>query len=275
MEKLPLPEKFEVKEIGPDHANIIIEPLYPGYGNTVGNALRRVLLSSLTGCAVTAFKIKGATHEFSTIPGIKEDLVELILNLKTLRFKLHNVEEARVTISAKGEKKIKAKDIKTSSDVEVISPETEIVTLTDKDSELEMELVVKFGRGYVPVENVEKKKLELGTIAIDAIFSPIKNVNFDIENVRVGQMTNFDRLIMNIATDGTITPEEAIRTASALLVDHFQKISSFGADINTEMTKNPDIIPEKIQDESVAPSLSDQIIDDKPKKKRGRPKKEA
>lgn len=278
MEHVPLPDQFEVKEIDQYQANIIIEPLFPGYGNTVGNALRRVLLSSLTGCAVTAFKIKGATHEFSTTPGIKEDLVEIILNLKTLRFKLHDVEEVRVTINAKGEKKVKAKDIKVTSDVEIITPEAEIATLTNKDSELEMELVVKSGRGYVPVENVEKKKLELGTIAIDAVFSPIKNVNFDIESVRVGQMTNFDRLIMSISTDGTISPEEAIKTAAAMMVDHFAQIATFGTKKIEDPVTEPagdKIIEEKSSEASIQKTDEQPATDDKPKKKRGRPKKES
>jgi DNA-directed RNA polymerase subunit alpha len=274
MEQLPLPNKYEIKKTGDHQADIVIEPFYPGYGTTVGNALRRVLLSSLSGAAVVAFKIKGATHEFSTIPGVKEDIVEIILNLKTLRFKLHDVEEAQVTLKIKGEKKVKAKDLKTTSEVEIINGEAEIATLTGKDAELEMDLIIKAGRGYVPVENVEKKKLELGTIAIDAVYSPIRNVNFDVENVRVGQMTNYDRLIMSITTDGAITPEAALKTAAGILIDHFNQIAVLP--LSAEEQAAP--AEAKPATEALVAEKHEEVPEDseeKPKKKRGRPKKES
>jgi DNA-directed RNA polymerase subunit alpha len=274
MEHLPLPEKYEIKKISEHQSDIIIEPFYPGYGTTIGNALRRVLLSSLSGAAVTAFKIKNASHEFSTVKGVKEDLVEIILNLKTLRFKLHDVEETRVMVKVKGEKKVKAKDIKTSSEIEVLNPEAVIATLTDKDAELEMELIVKAGRGYVPVENVEKKKFELGTIAIDAVYSPVKNVNFNIENVRVGQMTNYDRLIMNISTDGTVAPEEALKIAASILIDHYNAIINFDTVIN-EHDQSKETNVEQEPPKNLDEVTDDKVEPDKPKKKRGRPKKEA
>lgn len=271
MENIPLPDKFEVKKTGDHQADITIEPCYPGFGTTIGNALRRVLLSSLSGAAVTAVNIKGVTHEFSTIPGIKEDVVEILLNLKKLRFKLHTNEESKATLKVKGEKKIKAKDLKTTSDLEIINTDSDIATITEKDAELEIELTVKAGRGYMPVESMDNKKLALGTIAVDAIFTPIKNVNFNVENVRVGQMTNFDRVILTLSTDGTITPEEAIKTAAKVLTDHFTHISDFGAHAPRQITEP---VLETAAEISPKSEVSDEIPEEKPKKKRGRPKKE-
>lgn len=279
MEKFPLPDKYEIKKINLNQADIIVEPCYPGYGTTLGNALRRVLLSSLPGAAITAIKIKGISHEFSTLPGVKEDMVEIILNLKKLCFKLHNVNEAKAFLKVKGEKKVKAKDIKTTSEIEVINSEAEIMTLTAKDAEVDMELILKTGRGYLPVESVEKRKFQLGTIAIDAIFTPIKGVNYRVENVRVGQMTNYDRLILTVITDGVITPDEALKSAAEILVDHFAKIACLGkseiADKiddkseNKQIDDNKKLIESKKGDQEEKKDMST-----KPKKKRGRPKKE-
>jgi DNA-directed RNA polymerase subunit alpha len=271
MENIPLPEKFEVKKIGEHQADVTIEPCYPGFGTTIGNALRRVLLSSLSGAAVTAVNIKGVTHEFSTIPGVKEDVVEILLNLKKLRFKLHSSEESRATLKIKGEKKVKAKDLKTPSDLEIINGDCDIATITDKNAELEIELTVMPGRGYIPVENMDNKKLALGTIAVDAIFTPIKNVNFNVVNVRVGQMTNFDRVILTISTDGTISPEDAIKKAAKILTDHFSHISEFGATTSEAAAEiAADMVPEEIQ----KTTEGEESGDEKPKKKRGRPRKE-
>ena len=271
MENIPLPEKFDIKKTGEHQADITIEPCYPGFGTTIGNALRRVLLSSLSGAAVTAVNIKGVTHEFSTIPGVKEDVVEILLNLKRLRFKLHSTEESKATLKIKGEKKVKAKDLKTPSDLEIINGECDIATTTDKDAELEIELTVMPGRGYIPVENMDNKKLPLGSIAVDAIFTPIKNVNFNVENVRVGQMTNFDRVILTISTDGTISPEDAIKKAAKILTEHFSHISDFGANTLNSATE---IIPEVVSEIPQKTSESSGTEDQKPKKKRGRPRKE-
>jgi len=278
MEKLPLPEKYEVKKTDLNRADIIIEPCYPGYGTTLGNALRRVLLSSLPGAAITAVKIKDVSHEFSTLPGVKEDVVEIILNLKKLRFKLHGTNEAKAILKIKGEKKVKAKDIKSTSEIEVINPEAKIATLTSKEAELDLELILKNGRGYLPVESIEKRKFQLGTIAIDAIFTPVKNVNYKIENVRVGQMTNYDRLILTVTTDGSLTPEDAMKTASGILVDHYTQISSLGTgELKTKSEKK------EIKEETVDKKQPTEVkkidqekkeIVTKPKRKRGRPKKE-
>lgn len=225
MPTIPLPSKCVVNEHAPDHATIVIEPLYPGYGTTVGNALRRVLLSSLPGAAVTAVKIANTTHEFSTLPHVKEDLVAVLMNLKLLRFRLEGDEPLTATLKAKGEKVVTGKDLKLPTNLELTNPVQLIATLTDKAASLELELTVGPGRGYVPVENREKEKADLGTIMIDAIYTPIRNVNFDVEHVRVEQMTNFDRLILDVRTDGTIAPVEAVLTAGGLLVEHFGSVT--------------------------------------------------
>ncbi len=221
MKNISLPNKIEIKPKEKNVAQVIIEPFYPGYGITVGNSLRRVLLSSLPGAAITGVKIKGVSHEFSTLPNVKEDLVEVIMNLKLARFKLLNVDETKAVLKVKGEKEVTAKDIKKTSDFEIINPELHVATLTDPKAELEMEIFIKVGLGYWPVEAREKEKLELGVIAIDAIFSPVVKVNFKVENVRVEQMTNFDKLTLDIVTDGSIAPEEAFMSATQILLDHY------------------------------------------------------
>ncbi len=274
MESITLPDKYSVEKIDKAKAVITIEPCYPGYGTTLGNALRRVLLSSLGGAAVTAVKIKGITHEFSSLPGVKEDVVEIILNLKKLRLKVHSDDEVTVQLKAKGNQKVTGEDIKSSSDVEVINTDLHIATLTEKDAEIEMELTVKRGRGYMPVESNEKKKFPLGTIGIDAIFTPVVNVNYDTENVRVGKMTNYDRLIMTVATDGTTTPEEALVKASEILVDHFSAINTLpGQETNKEERKTA---PAEDKAEKTDEKKGEkEEKDGSKKKKKSRPKKES
>ena len=226
MENIPLPSKIEIQPGKKENEAIVsIQPCHPGYGITLGNALRRVLLSSLPGAAVTAFKIKGVNHEFSSIPHVKEDIVEISLNLKQLRLKVFSEQPVRLELKAKGEKKVTAKDIKTTSDVEIANQNLLIATLTDKDAELDMEIFVSQGRGYVPTEAQDKENLEIGTIATNAIFTPARNVGFHIENVRVGQMTNYENLILTIETDGTLTPQEALKQSADILISHFQFIT--------------------------------------------------
>jgi len=222
MQNIPLPITPKVIEKEDNRAVFEIEGCYPGYGITLGNALRRVLLSSLPGASATGFKIKGVQHEFSTIPGIVEDAIEIILNLKKVRFKLYTDQPVMVFISAKGQKEVKACDIKVSSDVEVINKDAVIATLTDKKSELEMEIKVEKGLGFVPVERRKKEKLEIGMIAIDAIFTPVLKANFEVENMRVGERTDFNRLKIDIETDGSIAPEEAFAQAAEILVNQFK-----------------------------------------------------
>ena len=221
MQMVNLPTQIRITEEKNNSARVIIEPCLPGYGVTLGNTLRRVLLSSLPGAAVTAIKIPSIAHEFSTIPGVKEDVIEIILNLKQLRFKLYN-SSTKMTLNAKGEKKVKAKDIKVSSDVEIVNPNLRIASLTSPKAKLDMEIFAKSGRGYESSEEREEKEKEIGIIAIDALYSPVRKVAFRIENVRVGKKTNYDRLILDIETDGTIDAKKALDMASHILVDHFK-----------------------------------------------------
>ncbi len=238
MEKIPLPQKIEIKSLDKENESIVsIQPCYPGYGTTLGNALRRVLLSSLPGAAVTSFKIKGVNHEFSAIPNVLEDVVEISLNLKQLRLKIFSDEPVRLKLKASGEKKVTAKDIEKNSDVEIINQDMLIATLTGKTAEFEMELIVNQGRGYIPTEVREKESLETGMIAIDSIYTPIKNVGFKIENVRIGQMTNYENLLLTIETDGTISPKDALAKANELLLEHFNFIAENNA--QTEAKKKP------------------------------------
>jgi DNA-directed RNA polymerase subunit alpha len=221
MERIPLPKKVSFEDIGDHKYKVVMEPLYPGYGVTLGNSLRRVLLSSLPGAAITAVKIKGVDHEFSTIPNVKEDVIEIILNLKQVRLKMHTDEPVRLELKVKGEKVVTAGDFKTNADVEIVNPDLLIATLDNKSADFDMEVVVTTGRGYVPVEQRENEKLEIGMIAVDAIYSPIRRVNYEINSVRVGQITNYDELILTIETDGTVSGEGALDQASVILLEHF------------------------------------------------------
>jgi DNA-directed RNA polymerase subunit alpha len=226
MERIPLPNKVSFQELGQNRYEVVMEPLYPGYGVTLGNALRRILLSSLPGAAVIAVKIKGVDHEFSSVPNVKEDVIEIILNLKQLRLKVHTNEPVTLELKVKGEKDVKAGDFKQTADVEIVNPDLHIATLDGKTSELEMEIVVQTGRGYVPVEQRENEKLEIGMIAVDAIYTPMKLVNFEVKNARVGQITNFDQLIMTLETDGTVDGKTALDVAAKLLVEHFMMFTT-------------------------------------------------
>jgi len=222
MISLPLPPKVIQKK--KNQAVFEVEGLYPGYGVTIGNSLRRVLLSSLQGAAVTEVKIKGVPHEFSTMPGVLEDTIMILLNIKNLRFKMFEAEPQKVILSVKGEKEVKGSDFKCPSQVKLVNPELHIATITDKKIELEIELLVERGIGYVPKDQVKTKKAEIGAISVDAIYTPIKNVNFQVENMRVGDRTDFDKLSLEIETDGTITPEEAFFEACDILIKHFNII---------------------------------------------------
>lgn len=267
-----MPSKIKIEKGKlPNEAVITAEPCYYGYGTTLGNTLRRVILSSLPGAAVTAVKIKGVQHEFSTIPHVKEDVVEIILNLKQLRMKVYSSEPVRLILKTKGEKEVKAKDIEKSSDVEVVNPDLHIATMTNKNAELEMEIFVSQGRGYVPVEVREKEKLEVGVIAIDSIFTPIRNIGYKVENVRVGDITNYDRLILNIETDGSITPEEALEQGVHILINHFTLFLGKPATEEKEEGKIEERTEEKVAAKETREA--EEKAEEKPKKKRGRPKK--
>lgn len=221
-----LSESVELKKVS-EKNNVgifAIEGLYTGYGLTIGNAIRRVLLSSLPGAAITQIKIKGVDHEFSTLPGMMEDIIEFTLNLKKIRFRLLTDEPQTLSLKIKGEKEIKAGDIKSTNFVEITNPDLHIATLTKKTAELDMELTVEKGIGYVPSERRQVERLSIGTIVLDAIFSPVRRVDFDVENMRVGERTDYNKVNLEIETDGTITPSQALHKGLSILKDHFEKI---------------------------------------------------
>ena len=219
---ISLPDKPKIISKKDNWAKFQIEGLSPGYGITIGNALRRVLISSLSGVAVTQMKIKGVQHEYSTISGVLEDIIIIAGNLKQLRFKMYGEEPQKATLKIKGEKKVKGSDFKTSSQLELINKSAHIATLTSGKSELEMEIQIEKGIGYEPTERRKRKgKLEIGVIPIDAIFSPVRRVSYKVENMRVGERTDFNRLYLEITTDGILSPQEALFQASKILVDHF------------------------------------------------------
>lgn len=223
---LPDLNLLEIKSdtnIQEDEGTFEIGPLSPGYGVTIGNSLRRVLLASLEGSAVKSVKIDGVDHEFSTLKGMKEDVVELILNLKTARFKLNTEEPARMTLSAKGPAKVTTSDFKQTSEIEVVSKDQYLCTL-EKGGKLDLEIEVDKGRGYLPVEKRLEEKLPVGTILVDSIYTPVKKVRFEVENARVGSITNYDKLIVQITTDGSISAKQALSYAAGILVEHFQVI---------------------------------------------------
>lgn len=225
METIFLPSKMHFTPGAAEHESILsIEPLHHGYGITVGNALRRVLLSSLPGAAVTAMKIKGVQHEFSTVAGVKEDVLDIMLNLKKLRMKVHTEEPVNLKLVTSKEGVVTAEMFEKNSDVEIANPELEIATITDSKTTFDIEITVSRGRGYVPTEERESAPTEIGVIAIDAMFSPVRNVGFRVENTRVGEITNYDKLIMNITTDGTITSQDAVEQATKILLNHFSWI---------------------------------------------------
>lgn len=205
-------------------ATFAVEPLHSGYGMTLGNSLRRVLLSSISGAAVTSFRIDGVTHEFTTVAGVKEDVVDIMLNLKGIRFRIYGEEPQQVRVVKDGKGQIKAKDIQVNADVEVVNPEHVIATIDDDKTKFVMDLVIEVGRGYRTVEEGAAKKAS-DMIAVDAIFSPVQRVRYKVENTRVGQMTDLDKLIITIETDGSITPRDAFEEASAILVNQYTALA--------------------------------------------------
>ncbi len=221
-----LSETVEIKKIKENNNVGIfnIEGLFTGFGLTLGNAFRRALLSSLPGAAITQVKIKGVNHEFSTIPGILEDVIEITLNLKKVRFHFFAEEPQVLTLKVKKEGKVMAGDIKSTANVRVENPDWHIATITKKNTELDMELTVEKGLGYNPVESRKTERLSVGTIMIDANFSPVVRVTYLVENMRVGERTNYNRLKLEIETDGSIKPSEAFSKSAVVLKEHFEKI---------------------------------------------------
>jgi DNA-directed RNA polymerase subunit alpha len=221
MKDFQVPARVEVDKdsLSPTFGRFTAEAFERGFGTTIGNSLRRVLLSSLTGAAVTTVKIEGVLHEFSTIPGVTEDVTSIILNVKSLRLALHSDKPKTIRLKKKGPGEAKGSDILHDADVTILTPDLHIATL-DKDAVLDMEMMVKHGRGYVPAERNKEEGLPIGVIAVDSIFSPIKRVNFHVENARVGRMTDYDKLTLEIWTDGTISPRDALSTGASILRDH-------------------------------------------------------
>jgi len=227
--RFQLPEKLTKEEITPTYGKFIAEPFEQGYGHTLGNSLRRVLLSSLEGAAITSVKIEGAMHEFATIPGIVQDVTEIVLNLKRVIFKLPNRESRSLFLDITKEGDITAGDIKLDAGVEVLNPE-QVICTTDKKQRVQMEFSIRVGRGYASGDDNKTPDQPIGVIAIDALFSPVRRVKYAIEETRVGQQTDFDRLILELWTDGRLTPDEALVQASAIMRHHLDIFVNYDKD---------------------------------------------
>jgi DNA-directed RNA polymerase subunit alpha len=244
---MTLPRIKNIRTQG-NYASYDIEPLEAGYGVTLGNALRRVLLSSLSGAAVTSIRIEGVQHEFQDVANVLEDVTDIVLNVKKLRLRSFSDHPVTMRLEVTGEREVTAADIAAPSTVEIVNPELHIATLDNDNARLEMELVVETGRGYVPADSKEDQPI--GVIPVDAIYTPVQKVNYTVEHTRVGQMTNFDKVILEITTDGTITPDEALRQSADILVRHFTQLSNYRA-MAVEQEKPPLSslpIPPKIYD---------------------------
>ena len=223
----------EVKELSKTQAEFVIRPLYYGYGNTLGNSLRRVLLSSVKGAAITAFSVEGATHEFTTIPGVREDVVDIMLNLKNVRFKVHTDAPVEISLEMKGDKqsekdgdkRVVAGDIKLPAEVEIANPNQTICHIDDPKYTLKMHFIVESGRGYLPIDQASSQRIHSDMIAIDAVFTPVLRVRYKVENTRVGQDTNLQQLTLMVETDGTITPRDAFEEAAAILVNQYTALA--------------------------------------------------
>ncbi len=219
------PALASINEQSTNIADFVIEPLQAGYGNTLGNSLRRVLLSSIRGAAIVSFKIDGATHEFTTIAGVKEDVVDIMLNLKNVRLISHSEEAVELRLEKKGAGVVTAGDIKTTADVEIVNPDQVIATIDDPKATLTIDLVVESGRGYRTIEESSESRIHSDHIALDAVFSPVLRVRYKVDGTRVGQETNLDKLVLIIETDGSLTPQQAFEEAAAILVNQYSALA--------------------------------------------------
>lgn len=225
MEHILLPSTIESHETKtPNVAEVVITPCHQGYGTTLGNALRRVLLSSIQGAAVEAVKIEGVQHEFSAHAGVQEDIIEIILNLKQLAVRSFSDQPVRLSLRKKGKGVVTAADFEKNSDIEIMNTDVKIATITEDGKELMMEVIIGKGLGYMPASEKDSKNLDLGTILIDSFYSPVKDVGYKIENTRVGDITDYEKLTLTIETNGTVTPEEALKQATEILINHFNTI---------------------------------------------------
>lgn len=243
--------KIERTEESRDYGKFTISPLDRGFGVTLGNALRRTLLSSLKGAAVSSVRITDVMHEFSTIKGVREDVIQVMLQIKLLRFKLHNVERATISLDVKGEGTITAADLRCPPEVEVINPDLYLFSINEKDAHVEMDLTIETGRGYQPAGD-RAERLPIGELPVDAIFSPVRRVNWSVANARVGQSTNFDRLQLEIWTDGTLSPEKALIESSQLLMEQLRIISGTSEEL---------LVKPVVQAEVETPFVSKDVIE--------------
>ncbi|MBP7760626.1 DNA-directed RNA polymerase subunit alpha [Candidatus Saccharibacteria bacterium] len=219
------PSLAKVEDHSKTSATFVVEPLHTGYGMTLGNSLRRVLLSSIEGAAIVAFRVEGATHEFTTISGVVEDVVDIMLNLKNVRVRAHNDQPIELRLEKKGAGAVTAGDIKTSNDIEIVNPEAVICTIDDPKASVVMDLVIETGRGYRTIEESSGVRLHSDMIALDAIFSPVLRVRYKVENTRVGQTTDLDKLLLTIDTDGSMSPRDAFEEASAILINQYTALA--------------------------------------------------
>lgn len=219
------PTLASVEDHGKTSATFVVEPLHTGYGMTLGNSLRRVLLSSIEGAAIVAFRVEGATHEFTTVKGVKEDVVDIMLNLKNVRVRAHNDEPTELRLEKKGAGVITAADIKTTNDIEIVNPDAVICTVDDPKASVVMDIVVETGRGYRTIEESSTKRIHSDMIALDAIFSPVVRVRYKVENTRVGQTTDLDKLLLTIDTDGSMSPRDAFEEAAAILINQYTALA--------------------------------------------------
>ena len=234
--------KIERVELNEDYGKFVVEPLERGFGITLGNSLRRVLLSSLPGVAVSSVKIDGVLHEFSTIPGVREDVTEIVLNLKDLCIQMHGTGPKKVIVDAAGACEVTAGDMIVDSDIEVVNPQLHLATL-DEGARLYMEIILESGRGYVPADRNKRPDMPIGQIAVDSIFTPIRKVNFTVEDTRIGQITDYDKLNLEVWTDGTIKPDEAVSLAAKILTEHLALFINL-----TEHVQGVEIMVEKEED---------------------------
>lgn len=248
LQEIYLPEEIDITNDSANTDVFVIKPYHPGYGSTIGNALRRVLLSSLPGAAITQMKIEKIDHEFSALEGVKEDIVSIMLNIKGIRVSSTSKDPIEIRLEKKGKGLVTAKDFTVPPEVTIINGEHVVATLTDDKAVLEMTCTIEQGRGYVPSETQDPKARMIGTIALDAAFTPVERVSFAVENVRVGQATDYHSLNMTITTDGSITPKEALQQASSILRDHFAQLTGDFSDMLTGQRPRPEVIEEAAEE---------------------------
>jgi len=248
--RMEMPTKLEVDKdsLSLTYGKFVAEPFERGYGQTIGTAIRRVLLSSIQAAAVTSIKIDGVSHEFGTIEGVAEDVTEIILNIKQLKLKLHGQSQKKIFLTATGKKDVKAKDIKQDAEMEIVNPELVLCTLTNSNSKINIEMVVDMGRGYVTAEVNKKEEMPIGTLAIDSIFTPVNKVNFTVENTRVGQITDYEKIVLEIWTDGRIKPEDALSFSAKIMRDHLSIFINVEEDMEVEEEAPVDKDMEKLKE---------------------------